>query len=757
MATLFRITGVVQGVGFRPFIYRRAQTLGLNGWVRNDGSGVEIFLDGALETDSVRRALLSDPPPNSRIDQVTTKNVADEDLSGFFIVDSTGTGPKTAEIPIDLKLCDACLSELFDQDDRRYIYPYINCTDCGPRFSVVERLPYDRPNTTMHSWPLCEDCYREYIDVSNRRFHAEPIACPNCGPQFVLYEPNGQGFSETAQGTSALKDAAERLRNGQVVAVKGIGGYLLACDALNHSAVQALRVRKFRKDKPFALMARDLDALEEFAFCDETERLLLQSAAAPIVLMRARISPDYVAPGSQRLGLMLPYAPIHHLLFHFGAPKLLVMTSGNRSSEPMAYTEDVAFDTFVDIADAVLMGQRPIARRLDDSVVAVDERGRSVFFRRSRGYAPAKVTQMPVLDVPVLACGADLKSTVGLLVQGSLMVTGYLGDLSYLSVQKEHRRSVSDLIDLFEVEPTSLVVATDKHPDYRSHDLGVEYLKKYDARCLIEVQHHRAHIASVLAEHGVFDLKVLGVALDGTGYGDDGAIWGGEFFYGSLNDELERVAHLEYSTLVGGDAAAKYPLQCLSGHVNEDTWRYFVDSYGISDLVKLVEIAKNSSNLLTTSTGRLFDAAAAICGYFQPITYEGQAAIWLESLAVSAYETGYLPRRGYLLRYERGEIKYREYLEKLCYEVSKGLSSAQAALDFHLSFAWALVDAINELMTAYKAQALCFSGGVFQNLLLRRFVEERLSFVPLYNTKLSCNDENIAAGQAAVAVFKYGR
>ena len=755
VAILLRVTGVVQGVGFRPFVFRRAQSLGLRGWIRNDGSGVEIFLDGAVESESLQLALLSNPPPNARIDKVAVKQVLDEDLAGFSIIDSAQAGVKRAEIPVDLKLCDSCLLELFDSGDRRYLYPYINCTDCGPRFSVVERLPYDRANTTMQGWPLCEYCAKEYNDVSNRRFHAEPIACPSCGPAYVFYERETQGYKEVASGLDAIKLAAQSLQNGLILSMKGIGGYLLAVDALNSTVVETLRERKFRKEKPFALMAKDLETLEEFAHVKESEKNLLQSQASPIVLLKAKCSPTYVAPGDWRLGVMLPYAPIHHLLFHFGAPNLLVMTSGNRSSEPMVYRDGDVFETFIDIADAVLLGERPIARRLDDSVVAIDTRERTVFFRRSRGFAPSTVAQLPVIDVPVLGCGADLKSTVGILVEGSLHVTGYLGDLSYFSVQKDHRRSVADLIELFELDATSLIVATDLHPDYRSHHLAIEYVNSYRARCLIEVQHHRAHIASVVAEHGLWDRSILGVALDGTGFGDDGAIWGGEFFCGDLENGLVRVGHLEYSVLIGGDAAARSPLQCLSGYISEGAWRHFVSTFELSKVAKMVELAKLSPSFPTSSTGRLFDAVAAICGYFQATTYEGQAAIWLENLAVSALEKGRVPQRVQLLRYEHGEIKYREYLDDLCFRSLDSFEPDQLALDFHLSLACALVDAIGELTITYKPQVLCFSGGVFQNLLLRHLIEERLPYEPYYNTRLSCNDENIAAGQVMVAVSKY--
>ena len=514
-ARFFRIRGIVQGVGFRPFVYRLAQTHGIKGWVRNGGKGVEIHAEGPLEALDAFAGGFNEPPPASRIASFEVETVPPESCDRFEIRESASESRPTVRISPDLPVCPACLEELFDPADRRYGYPYINCTDCGPRFTIVLGLPYDRPMTTMRDWPLCPDCAREYHDPLDRRFHAQPVACPVCGPGYFL-----QSAADRWERDEAISQAARLLCNGRILAVKGLGGYHLACDAANAEAVHALRERKFRKEKPFAVMARDLETARALVALSSEAETLLASVARPIVLAPARRELPGVAPGNRDLGVMLPYTPLHHLLFAAGAPDALVMTSANRSSEPIAYRDAEAFEQLAGMADAFLAGERPIARRLDDSVARAGTLG-PVILRRARGYAPGAVARLPV-SRPVLAVGADLKNTVTLVVGGEAFVSQHIGDLRHYEAQRAFRETIQDLLAMYEVEEDELIVAHDLHPQYASTLVAQEL----PARVRLAVQHHRAHVASVLAERGAFDERVLGVAFDGTGYGDDGAIWG---------------------------------------------------------------------------------------------------------------------------------------------------------------------------------------------------------------------------------------
>ncbi|WP_298343419.1 carbamoyltransferase HypF [Ferrimicrobium sp.] len=748
MATLIRVLGVVQGVGFRPFIYQRAVQLGFRGWVRNDGLGVTIYLSEDVTHDEVVSTLLADPPPSARIDTVGVTTVTPTPTEGFQVLHSETTGTKRAEIPTDLAICADCRTELFDPADRRYLYPYINCTNCGPRYSVVQALPYDRLNTTMAPWQLCEACQHEYTDPSNRRFHAEPIACSGCGPTYRLITSDANGMA--LEGQRAIKQAATDLRNGHIIAVKGIGGYLLACDATNASAVEQLRVRKFRKDKPFALMAKDIQAVRTVAHPTAQEERLLVSSRAPIVLLEPVTMIAMIAPEAPRLGFMLGYAPIHLLLFHYGAPDILVMTSGNRSSEPMIIDNEVALELLDGIADAILLGERPIARRVDDSVAQLDHQQRLVLLRRARGFAPARVTELGAHPGVVLGCGADLKSTVTISIDGIAHTSPYLGDLSYRDVQQAHRQSVADMVKLFDLQTSDVVLVTDAHPDYHAHRLADAYAEQFGVDHPLEIQHHRAHIASVAAEHQLFEQQILGVAFDGTGYGDDGTTWGGEFLTGTLSKGLQRIAHIEVSTLPGGDAAARFPLQCLFGFVDSNSWNRWIAPQLTPEIQHNLEMAASFASHLTTSVGRLFDAMAAILGYHQRITYEGQAAIWLEALASEALSRGYLPRLDPLLTFRGRQIRYREYFAESLERAVDQCDRRELAADFHYSLAHATVTALDQLKRQHASEVICLSGGVFQNVVLRDAIDRLYDRGLYYNESLSCNDENISLGQVAL-------
>ena len=534
-ACSIRVRGVVQGVGFRPFVYRLARANTLSGWVLNGEEGVEIHLEGAGPSlYAFVRDLKTQAPPAASIAEIDIASAEPVGLQGFTIRVSERREQPTVRISPDLAICDACLAELFDPANPRYGYPYINCTNCGPRYSVVLGLPYDRCNTTMKLWPLDLYCGAEYHDPGNRRFHAQPVACPMCGPNYFLQEHGDTiAFAE-----AAIPAAAQLLCDGKIVAVKGLGGYHLACDARNPATVASLRERKFRKEKPFAIMVRDLAAAHALVDLSAEAVGLLISVARPIVLAPAKVNLDGVAPGNNELGLMLPYTPLHHLLFAAGAPCALVMTSANRSSEPISYEDQQALESLSEIADAFLIGERPIARRVDDSVVRVGTFGPAVL-RRARGYAPGAVATLPVLH-PILAVGADLKNTVTLVVRGQAFVSQHIGDLSHYDAFRAFRETIQDLVAMYEVSWNDIVVVHDCHPQYASTAHALEL----PARQTRSIQHHRAHVASVLAERSEWKKRVASVSFDGTGYGDDGSIWGGEIFVGSVAEGFERVAHL---------------------------------------------------------------------------------------------------------------------------------------------------------------------------------------------------------------------
>ena len=735
-ARFLRVRGVVQGVGFRPFVYRLARDHGIAGWVRNGGEGVEIHAEGPLEAVDAFVAGFDRPPPASRIASFEVETVPAAGCDRFEIRDSEAKDPPTVRISPDLPVCPACIAELLDPAGRRYGYPYINCTDCGPRYSILLGLPYDRPRTTMKDWPLCPDCAREYHDPLDRRFHAQPVACPVCGPRYLL-----DGDPE-----SAILKAARLLREGRIVAVKGLGGYHLAADAGNAAAVAALRERKFRKEKPFAVMVRDLAAARSLAGLSPGAEALLTSVARPIVLAPARRELPGVAPGNRDLGVILPYTPVHHLLFAAGAPEVLVMTSANRSSEPIAYEDAGAFERLAGLADAFLTGERPIARRVDDSVARDGVLGPAIL-RRARGYAPGAVARLP-LPGPILAVGADLKSTVTLVVGGEAFVSQHLGDLEHYEAFAAFRETIQDLLAMYEIAAEELTVVHDLHPQYASTGYALEL----PARRRLAVQHHRAHVASVLAERGAREERVLGVAFDGTGYGDDGAIWGGEFFAGSLADGFARVGHLRPAVLPGGDAAARYPVQAAAG--------FLAGLEGLPDLAappfrfparyrQAREMAARGLRTFpTTSVGRLFDTVAALLGFTREVTFEGQAAIWLEQLARAAPAADPLP-----LPFKDGELDTRPLLSAVVAARLAGRDEAEIARAFHRGLAAGLRQAIVTLAEEHRARAAVLSGGVFQNQLLLADLAALLGpRLPVWtNREVPPNDGGISLGQAALA------
>ncbi len=559
-ACSIQIRGTVQGVGFRPFVFRLAHANRLAGWILNAEQGVDIHVEGTERAlDGFVQDLKSKTPAAARITAIEVRPANPAGLKDFAIRESKHEGPPTVHISPDLPVCGPCLEELLDPDNRRYRYPYINCTNCGPRYTIINALPYDRCHTTMEQWPMDAHCVAQFEDPLDRRFHAQPVACPDCGPHYFLQEND-----ELVKGDlPSIQRAADLLRAGAIVAVKGLGGYHLACDATNAAAVGALRERKFRREKPFALMARTVEIACGLVDLAAAAKDLLISTARPIVVARAKVALDGVAPDNRDLGVMLPYTPLHYLLFEAGAPEVLVMTSANRSNEPIAFRDEDALQRLSGIADAFLIGERAIARPVDDSIVRIGPFGPLVL-RRARGYAPSPVASVPGAR-PILAVGGDLKNTITLVVEGHAFMSQHLGDLEQYEAFEAFRKCVLDFVTMYEVPWPEVLVAHDLHPGYFStgHAFDLPAAER------TAVQHHRAHVASVLAERNAWEQRVIGIAFDGTGYGDDGAIWGGEIFAGSIRDGLDRVGHLRYASIPGGDAAARNPLQAAAGFLDQ--------------------------------------------------------------------------------------------------------------------------------------------------------------------------------------------
>ncbi len=766
-AFLIHVRGIVQGVGFRPFVYRIAQELQLSGWVLNGEEGVATHVEGnEARLQTFLERLKSEAPPASRIVTIEVATVAPEDFNTFTIRESERSGRPTVRISPDLPVCNECLLEMADPANRRYRYPYINCTNCGPRYTVILTLPYDRPNTTMKDWPFDEYCDREYHDPANRRFHAQPVACPECGPHYYL-----RVGSQTAHGDAhgdapadehghahkddrAIQRTVDLLNTGKIVAIKGLGGYHLACDALNVDAVSAMRQRKFRKEKPFAVMVKDVASAKDLVHLSAEAIQLLTSIARPIVLAHARRALLGVAPDNRELGVMLPYTPLQHLLYAAGAPSVMVMTSANRSSEPIAYKDEDALERLAGIADAFLAGERPIARRVDDSVVRAGAFGPAIL-RRSRGYAPGAVASFPIAAQntrPILAVGADLKNTVTLVVEGQAFVSQHIGDLDHYDAFQGFEETIRDLMTMYEIPPQEVLLVHDLHPEYRS----TVYAQRLQCAQRLAIQHHRAHIASVLAERGAWEKQVLGVSFDGTGYGDDGSIWGGEFFIGSLRNGFTRVAHLRTAALPGGDAAAQYPVQAAAGFLAQ------ID--GLPDLAaspflfparyqtSLQLVHKSVRTFPTTSMGRLFDSAAALLGFTREITFEGQAAMWVEHMAQISEEV-----ESYPFPFHQGELDFRPLLRAVAADRMKNRNLEEIARAFQRGVAYGLADAVQTLARTHHVTSVVFSGGVFQNEMLLEDLKAKLQHAQLElwtNQAVPANDGGISLGQAALATFE---
>lgn len=760
------VTGIVQGVGFRPFIYQLAKRDALVGYVSNTSTGVIIEVEGtAAKIEGFLGSIEREAPPLALITSVKSEEVPLAGDEEFLIRKSAADAERTALISPDVCTCADCRRELFDPSDRRYRYPFINCTNCGPRYTITMDIPYDRANTTMRAFEMCDECLREYEDPMNRRFHAQPNACWKCGPKVFLADASG----ETLEYDDPIDATIQLLHDGQIVAIKGVGGFHLAVDAANNDAVTELRSRKMREEKPFAIMAPDLEGVERFCLVSAAEKALLEVPNRPIVLLRKK--PDNpvsegVAPRNKYFGVMLPYTPLHYILVG-GGFQALVMTSANPSDEPIVIDNDEAVARLAGLADYFLMHDRDIFVQNDDTVARVvnDE---PVMVRRSRGYAPRPVFLKEPAGCDVLACGPELKNTVCLLKDKNAFVSQHIGDLKTAETFAVFKKTIEHMKRIFEITPE--IIAHDLHPDYLSTRYAMD-LRENDHGKLqfVGVQHHHAHIVSCMAECGI-EGPVIGLSLDGTGYGEDGRIWGGEIL---ATDEVSyrRAGHFEYVPMPGGDAVIKEPwrmaLSYLYHAYGGDLWDLDIDFIREIDrekaqvLLNMIDAGVNS--ILTSSCGRLFDAVAALAGVRHTITYEGQAACELEGIMVDE-DAGSYPFD--LLR-EGGEdpgqsfvVSFTSTVRAIVDDLRKGMNAPQISRKFHRTIADALKKSCVKVRESDGLDRVALSGGVFQNVYLLSTLSVELAalgFDVYRHSAVPNNDGCVALGQAVIAARRAER
>jgi len=750
------INGIVQGVGFRPFIYNLALNHNLNGWVRNSASGVDIEVTGALDDmDAFINAITHSAPPLAVIDSIETHQINPKEFVNFEIIQSKNQKDDFIPVSPDMAICRDCSAELFDPKDRRFRYPFINCTNCGPRFSIITDIPYDRPNTTMAGFSMCPACRNEYDNPLDRRFHAQPIACPQCGPQVWL--ENAQGARQ-AELEDAIQKARQLLADGGILAIKGLGGFHLACDATNPAAVMQLRERKRRPAKPFALMAFDLAEINGYVDLTPTAETLLTNPQAPILIMPAKPGTDLadgVAPGNNKLGLMLPYTPLHLLLMEPAPwfPKALVMTSGNLSEEPVIHDNKTAREKLSNIVDGFLMHDRPIHRRIDDSVYTV-VRDQPYPIRRARGFAPNPIRLSHPMP-QVLATGPQMKNTFCLVRDKYAFISHYIGEMENWETYQDYRQAINDYERLFRIQPSA--VGHDLHPDYTATLYAKE---KSQQQNLAQhgVQHHYAHLVACMVEHGI-DLNepIAGLIFDGTGYGADDTIWGGEILVGN-GFNFERPYYLKPIPLPGGDQAINKPARMALSTL----WAYQLPwQENLAPVVALsqmerdiltTQLEKGINSPLTSSMGRLFDAVSALIGVRMEISYEAQAAIELEALVDNA-ELGYYP-----WRLNGHQIDMKDTITAILHDLNKGESQSVISTRFHNTITRLALDIAILIYTNFGIQKIALSGGVWQNLYLLNktltLLEEK-GLQPLIHHLTPPNDECISLGQAIVTAKQY--
>jgi len=771
---LINIKGLVQGVGFRPFVYNLAKSLNLKGSVTNTAAGVTIDIEGDDVTFFIEM-LSKEAPPLSKIINIDVTPMPFCGYEGFEILKSKDNGSSTLISP-DISVCDDCLKEMFDNTDRRYLYPFINCTNCGPRYTITNAVPYDRQNTTMSVFRMCPECEAEYNNPGNRRFHAQPNACPICGPEVKLVV-SGQ-LSVVSQ--NPIETAIQLLKDGKIIAVKGLGGFHIACDAKNKDAVERLRRGKRKSNKPFALMATDVAAIERYCEVSEEEKQILNSNKRPVVLLRRRADadslPDAVSPDNQYLGFMLPYTPLHYLLFYYYPPipplvrggergvasfDALVMTSGNLSEEPIVIDNDETISKLSDIADAFLIHNRDIFMRTDDSVVRshfLRHKAKPLFIRRSRGYAPDPIT-LHDEGPEVLGCGADIKNTFTLTKGSYAIPSQHIGDMENYETVKFFEESLRNLKSVYRVNPVA--IAYDLHPNYLSTKWALAQSQISNLKSQIQyfgIQHHYAHIASVMAENGI-KRKVMGIAFDGTGYGTDGNLWGSEFLVADLED-FKRVGHFKYIPLPGGEMAVREPWRVAVSYIKDiagdEAMHYlgsigFIEKYGKDNLNNILKIIDNREfSPLSSGAGRLFDAVSAMLGICDRNTFEGEAAMALESYTTDDIDDDYPVD---VIFKEKIIVDFSLTILRLIEDIVCGTARDIIATKFHNTIVTVIERVIQKVSMLYKLYDAAISGGVFQNMYLISNTMYRLkaSGINVYiNEKVPSNDAGISLGQAYI-------
>jgi hydrogenase maturation protein HypF len=754
------VQGIVQGVGFRPFIYRLAHELGLSGWVKNtpDGVIIEVQGEGGVLEKFVEDIMLR-KPPLSRITSILSEEMDPiPEESGFSIIGSSQEGDLRPVIPPDVAICEECEREIFDPSNRRYLYPFTNCTNCGPRFTIVEFIPYDRPKTTMKVFEMCEECKREYNDPLDRRFHAQPNACPVCGPRVWVEVSDAFDFKPSSLSLDGdpIAVVGRALSTGMIVAIKGLGGFHIACDARNDDAVSELRRRKGRAWKPFALMCSDLEEARRVVQISKREEEILTSPQRPILLARARegngISP-LVAPKNPYLGVMLPYTPLHLILFRH-SPQTLVMTSGNFSEEPIAYRNEEAKERLSYMVDLFLMHNRDIYVPCDDSVIKDMGLG-TIMIRRSRGYVPTSV-EIPLDSPPILSCGADMRNTFCVAFGREAVPSQHIGDLEWAETFSYYERAIDHMMGLLQVKPIAIIC--DMHPGYISTSYGMRRARELGIRTLM-VQHHHAHLASCMAENGILS-TCIGVAFDGTGYGEDGTIWGGEFFVGNPIDGFKRVAHLKPIPMPGGEAAIRRPLRMAWSYMRDSG----LDPTGLLDekegrIIDVI-LERRANAPFTSSMGRLFDAVSAMIGVCTEETYEGQPAAELEMVATDVWDPSLppYPWEAIELR-DRILISLSPAIREIWHEHKKGEDPRLISARFHRTISEMIAGICSRISEETGIRDVVISGGVFQNSLLLsdsiRLLKE-LGLNPIIHREVPPNDGGISLGQALIGAAKLG-
>ncbi|MCM8772714.1 MAG: carbamoyltransferase HypF [Candidatus Omnitrophica bacterium] len=752
------VKGRVQGVGFRPTIYKYAKNLNINGFVCNTGKGVLIDVEGKIENiEKFIEKLKNSPPPRAEIKEIKIEKLDHiKGYKNFEIIKSIPDREIEVEISPDIATCKDCIKELFNKKDRRYFFPFINCTNCGPRFTIIKNIPYDRENTTMNEFKMCEECKKEYEDPFSRRFHAQPNCCFICGPVLKLFDNKGKYICE---GKDAIKEASELLKEGKIIGIKGIGGYHLACDAENEKTIKILRERKKRYEKPFALMARNVETIKKYCYISEIEEKILKSWQAPILLLRKKgnFLPEEIAPNNKYLGFFLPYTPIHHLIFKCNKNiNILIMTSGNLTEEPIIYEDEVAFKMLKNICDFFLTHNRKIYVNCDDSVVRVFNK-EIYFIRRSRGFVPSPVLIPYYFKKNIFSAGSDLKNTFAFAKENKVFLSQHIGDLeNYLSIES-YKKSIELFKRILKFEPE--IIVCDMHPNYFSSKIAKEIFSNIKN---ISVQHHHSHIASCMADNFCKNEKVIGIAFDGTGYGVDGNIWGGEILICDYKN-FERVGHLRYFPLAGGEVSIK------------EIWRigavYLYVIFGDEflnldiDFVKKIDkdkwkiikkmVDKNINCLLNSSMGRLFDAVSSILCLKDKISYEGQGGIELEMRIENCERIPY----DYEIKKENSVyiIDPEKTIKEIVSDIERKTEVGKISYRFHITIVDMVKNICKILRKEREINKVVLSGGVFQNtFLLSKLTNilEKEKFEVLIHRKVPANDGGISLGQAILGLFK---